>query len=82
MILAFRQSVLIIDLVKTITSLKYAFYILAYAVLQYGSIWFVNLEQAFYKLNKQFALKAGEFFISMYWIRGMVTNFSLKPNPL
>jgi small subunit ribosomal protein S2 len=75
MLYAIRQKIWIINLVKTMSMLRYAFPIIKFTIETYGPLWFINLNKAMSRVVGTAAKNCGEFFSSTYWIKGMLSNY-------
>ena len=76
MVYAFRKELLIINLFKFVTMLKHGFNIINHALNKKAPVWFVNLDQSFDRYTRIAAERCGEFSATLYWIKGMLSNFS------
>lgn len=76
MIYGYKWNIAIINLVFTLFSIKAAF-ILTTACLRHNKpFWFVTQDKAFHRYSRYLALKCGEFSSTLFWIRGMLSNFN------
>lgn len=75
MVYAFRERLLIIDLFKFLRIIRIAFDVIKHAINKRCPIWFVNLEPSFDRYTRIAAEKCGEFSTTLYWIKGMLSNF-------
>jgi len=76
MIYGFRKELLIINLFKFVTMFRLGFDIISHAVNKKNPIWFINLDPSFDRYTRFAAEKCGEFSSTVYWIKGMLSNFS------
>lgn len=77
LIYGFRREISIINLFKFITMFRLGFYFINTSVFRSLPIWFVSKDRLFDKYIHILASKCGEFSSTVYWIRGMLSNFSM-----
>ncbi len=70
-----RNKIYIIDLQKTLESLRIAYEIVAKTVAQGGNIIFVGTKKQAQESIKEEAERAGMFYVNVRWLGGMLTNF-------
>lgn len=75
MLYIIRQKIWFINLMKTILMLKKAFIALKLVIERSGPVWFINCHKAANRIVRSGALNCGEFFVSTFWIRGMLSNY-------
>jgi len=75
MIYGFKWDLVIINLVLTLFSLKGAFQFVLGCVKRCKPFWFVTQDKYFNRYVRYAALKCGEFSSTLFWIRGMASNF-------
>jgi len=63
--------------VLTIFTVKSAFSLITICVKRRRPFWFVTQDKSFYRYSRYLALKCGEFSSTLYWIRGMASNFDI-----
>ncbi len=80
MISAFRQSVAIINLFKSLTMFRISFLIISNITALHNPIWFINLDKATENYVRQAALSCGEFPVTSKWIRGTLSNYNIVFN--
>lgn len=80
MISAFRQSIAIIDLFKSLTMFRISFLIITNILALNHPIWFINLDKATEDYVRQAALSCGEFPVTSHWIRGTLSNYNIVFN--
>jgi len=56
-------------------SLKGAIQFVSRCVKRCKPFWFVTQDQSFYRYVRYAALRCGEFSSTLYWIRGMASNY-------
>lgn len=71
-----RNGIYIIDLAKTLQQLKQAIAVVKDTVAQHRSILFVGTKKAAKILVREFAEKAGEFYVCERWLGGGLTNMT------
>ena len=77
MILGLRQSIAIIDLNKFLFVFRVSLSFLERCIFRKRSIWFVNQDKTFEKYVRSPAISCGEFSSTIYWIRGLISNFNM-----
>lgn len=70
-----RNKIYIIDLQKTLESLKTAYDTVAHTVAEGGSLIFVGTKKQAQESIKEEAERAGMFYVNVRWLGGMLTNF-------
>lgn len=75
MIYGYKWDLVIINLVLTMNSVKALFTAVSLCVRRNRPFWFVTQDKSFYRYSRYAALKCGEFSSTLYWIRGMASNF-------
>jgi ribosomal protein S2 len=75
MISAFRQSISIINLFKSIVMFRISFLVLTNIVSVSNPVWFVNLDKSADRYVKHAASSCGEFAVTSTWIRGAISNY-------
>lgn len=75
MIYGYKWDLVIINLVLTISSVKALFSAVSLCVYRNRPFWFVTQDKSFYRYSRYAALKCGEFSSTLFWIRGMASNF-------
>lgn len=76
MISAFRKSISIINLFKSLTMFRISFLIISNIIALHNPIWFINLDKSTEHYVKQAALNCGELPITSRWIRGSISNYN------
>lgn len=80
MVSAFRQSISIINLFKSIVMFRLSFLILTNIIAAYGPVWFINLDKSVDRYVRYAALNCGEFSVTNRWIRGSISNYRIVFN--
>lgn len=80
MISAFRQSISIINLFKSIVMFRLSFLIFTNIISFQGPIWFINMDKSVDRYVKYAALNCGEFSVTSRWIRGAISNYRVVFN--
>lgn len=80
MVSAFRQSISIINLFKSIIMFRLSFLIFTNIIAVYGPIWFINLDKSVDRYVRYAALNCGEFSVTTRWIRGSISNYRIVFN--
>jgi small subunit ribosomal protein S2 len=75
MIYAFRQELCLMNLYKFVYMFRMGFNFIDHSIFKGRPIWFANKDRSFDLYIRYFANKCGEFSSTLYWIRGMVSNF-------
>ena len=75
MVSAFRQSISIINLFKSIIMFRFSFLLLTNIISLHGPIWFINLDKSVDRYVRYSALNCGEFSATGRWIRGSISNY-------
>lgn len=70
-----RQGIFLIDLFKFVYMFRAGFFILEKIIRGRGPIWFINLDKLAYLFVKYNAISCGEYWVTDYWIRGMISNY-------
>ena len=74
-IYGFKWDLAIIDLTITVSSIKSSFVLASMCVSKHRPFWFATQDKIFYRYSRYLATKCGEFSSTLYWIRGMASNF-------
>lgn len=77
MIYGYKWDIVIINLSFTLYALKSSFILICASVSKSKPLWFVTQDKTFYRYSRYLAIKAGEFSSTLFWIRGMASNFSV-----
>lgn len=80
MISAFRQSISIINLFKSLTMFRISFLIVSNIISLHNPIWFINMDKSTELYVRQAALCCGEFPVTSRWIRGTLSNYNIVFN--
>jgi len=75
MIYGFKWDLVIINLVLTLFSIKGAIQFVLGCVKRCKPFWFVTQDKSFNRYVRYAALKCGEFSSTLFWIRGMASNY-------
>jgi uncharacterized membrane protein len=76
MIYGYKWDLSIINLTFTINSIKAGFSLVCGCAAKVRPFWFVTQDKTFYRYSRYLAIKCGEFSSTLYWIRGMASNYS------
>ena len=75
LIFSLRGKITILNLFNTIKMLKLS-YVLIKQIVNVGlPLWFINFDLTKENIIKNNALKAGEFYLTRRWIRGLISNY-------
>lgn len=74
-VFAFRLSLALIDLFKTILALRVSVFCFSSTIYYCAPVWFVNLNQAGAQYTRHAALNCGEFYVVNRWINGSISNY-------
>lgn len=77
MIYGYKWDLVIINLSITIIAIKASFVLVSGCASKSRPFWFVTQDKTFYRYSRYLAIKCGEFSSTLYWIRGMASNFSI-----
>lgn len=75
MIFGYKWDIVIINLTLTLYSLKSSFIVICLCVSKSNPLWFITQDNTFFRYTRYLAIKAGEFSSTLFWIRGMASNY-------
>ena len=75
MVYGFKWGLAIINLSLTIKFIRSAFLLASACAAKSRSFWFVTQDKTFNRYSRYLAIKCGEFSSTLFWIRGMASNY-------
>jgi len=70
-----RGNTIILNLFNTIKTLKMSYILIRQLINASLPLWFINFDLTKENIIKKNALKAGEFYLTRKWIRGLISNY-------
>ena len=77
MIYGYKWDLSIINLSLTVIAIKSGFILASACASKARPFWFITQDKTFYRYSRYLAIKCGEFSSTLYWIRGMASNFGI-----
>lgn len=77
LIYGFRKDISVINLFRFVGMMRLGFLFVDSAVSKCLPIWFITKDRLFEKYIRIAANRCGEFYSTIYWIRGMLSNYSV-----